>query len=44
VALFYVEDLSVAEIAVALGVPEGTVKSQLHRAREVLRQTIEVSP
>lgn len=44
VALYYVEDLSVAEIAIALGVPEGTVKSQLHRSREVLRQTIEVSP
>jgi RNA polymerase sigma-70 factor (ECF subfamily) len=42
VALYYIEDLAVGEVAVALGMSEGTVKSHLHRAREVLRKTIEV--
>ncbi len=37
-ALFYLGDLSVAEIAGALRAPEGTVKSWLHRGRERLRQ------
>jgi RNA polymerase sigma-70 factor (ECF subfamily) len=31
-----VEDLGIAEIAAATGLPEGTVKSRLHRAREKL--------
>lgn len=37
VALFYLEDLSVAEVAVALDVPAGTVKTRLMHARERLR-------
>lgn len=36
VALYYVADLSLAEVAETLGIPEGTVKSQLHRARQRL--------
>jgi RNA polymerase sigma factor (sigma-70 family) len=40
IALFYLEDLSVAEIAVALDVPSGTVKTRLMRAREKLRRTL----
>lgn len=36
-ALFYLEDLSVAEIAVALDAPAGTVKTRLMAAREKLR-------
>lgn len=36
VVMHYLGDLPVAEIATALGVPEGTVKSWLHRARQAL--------
>src|SRR5215467_26566 len=35
--LMYVDDRSVAEVAVLLGVPAGTVKSRAHRARSMLR-------
>lgn len=35
--LFYLEDLSLAEVATALGIPVGTVKSRLFRARTLLR-------
>jgi RNA polymerase sigma-70 factor, ECF subfamily len=37
VALFYVEQLSVAEIGDTLGISEGAVKFHLHRGRERLR-------
>lgn len=43
VHLFYYEELSVAEIAERTGQKEGTVKSQLHRAREMLREMLEDS-
>ena len=36
VALFYVEDRTVAEIAAVLGCSEGTVKTHLYRARQSL--------
>ncbi len=39
-ALFYVDDLTVAEIADALEISEGTVKSHLHDARQRLRNVI----
>ena len=39
--LFYLEDLSVAEIAAIQDVPSGTVKSRLARARSRLKQQIE---
>jgi RNA polymerase sigma-70 factor, ECF subfamily len=42
VCLHYVADLSVADVAAALGVTEGTVKSQLHDARAALRTRLEV--
>ncbi|WP_375551983.1 RNA polymerase sigma factor [Rhodophyticola porphyridii] len=40
VALFYLEDMSVAEVAVALDIPHGTVKSRLMHARLKLREAL----
>jgi RNA polymerase sigma-70 factor (ECF subfamily) len=40
VVLHYVCDLSVAQVADTLGIAEGTVKSRLSRAREVLSTTL----
>jgi RNA polymerase sigma-70 factor (ECF subfamily) len=36
IALYYVADYSVAEVARTLGLSEGTVKQQLHRGRQAL--------
>jgi RNA polymerase sigma-70 factor (ECF subfamily) len=38
VSLYYHEDRSVQEVAKALGMPVGTVKTHLHRARAALRR------
>jgi RNA polymerase sigma-70 factor (ECF subfamily) len=38
--LFYLEELSLADIAQVLGIPSGTVKSRLFRARTLLRKQI----
>ena len=38
--LFYYEDLSVAQISKYLGIKESTVKSQLSRGREMLREKL----
>ena len=40
VLLYYMEELSVAQIASLLRVPVGTVKSRLHQARKLLRQQL----
>jgi RNA polymerase sigma-70 factor (ECF subfamily) len=40
IALFYLEDMSVAEVAVALSVPAGTVKTRLMHARRKLRAAL----
>jgi len=39
-ALHYLADLPLEEIATTLGVPEGTVKSRLHRARAAMAQLL----
>ena len=41
VVLYYYDSLSVKEIAAALGVLEGTVKSRLYTARRRLRVTLQ---
>lgn len=41
IGLFYLEDFSVAEIAAALNVPTGTVKTRLMHARKSLRDLLE---
>lgn len=41
IALFYIEGLSVAEIAEALGAPQGTIKTRLFHARRALRRQFE---
>lgn len=40
VALFYLEDMGVAEVAMALNVPAGTVKTRLMHARRSLRAVL----
>ena len=39
--LFFLEDLSIAQIADVMQVPEGTVKSRLFHARQALRRHLE---
>lgn len=41
IALYHFEELSVAEVAVALDIPSGTVKTRLMNARRKLRQILE---
>ncbi len=38
------ESLTPAEAAVALGIPSGTARSRLHRARTVMRQLLGADP
>lgn len=40
--LFYYQERSVAEVAQMLGLPEGTVKTNLHRARAALGERLRV--
>lgn len=40
-SLFYGEDLSLEEVAIAAGVPVGTVKSRLHSARQTLKALLQ---
>lgn len=41
ILLFYMEELSVAQIAAVLKIPAGTVKSRLHQARKSLKKELE---
>lgn len=41
IQLFYFQDYSISMIAEHMGVPEGTVKTHLYRARKLLKQTLE---
>lgn len=41
-ARFYFEGLSVAEIAEAMGAPAGTIKTWLYRAREALKERLQI--
>lgn len=41
VLLFYMEELSVAQVAKTLKLPEGTVKSRLYQARKLLEKDLE---
>ena len=43
IMLYYIEQLSVGEIAIVLDVPSGTVKSRLHKARECFKELWEIS-
>ncbi|MEG2892235.1 MAG: sigma-70 family RNA polymerase sigma factor, partial [Clostridium sp.] len=40
IVLYYFEDIGVSDIASSLNIPEGTVKSRLHRARALLGKII----
>ena len=41
ITLFYLQERSVADVAAMLDLPEGTVKSHLHRARRALGEMME---
>ncbi len=38
--LFYYNDYSIEQIAAVLKIPKGTVKSRLHKARNILREAL----
>jgi RNA polymerase sigma-70 factor, ECF subfamily len=40
ITLFYMEERSLKDVASMLGLPEGTVKSHLHRARRILGEML----
>ncbi len=40
ILMHYMEELSMEEIAGILGIPEGTVKSRIHKARKVLKERL----
>lgn len=43
VLLFYMEELTIKEMAHILKLPEGTVKSRIHRAKKILKERLEKS-
>lgn len=40
VILFYFRDMELASVADILGIPQGTVKSRLHKARKRLKEAL----
>ena len=44
IALYYLEDMSVAEVCAVLDMPEGTVKSLMRRARTHLAELLGEDP
>lgn len=42
VLLFYMEEIKISGIAKILGIPEGTVKSRLYKAKKLLKKELEV--
>jgi RNA polymerase sigma-70 factor (ECF subfamily) len=42
IVLFYLQERSIEDVAAMLDLPEGTVKSHLHRARKAMATTMEV--
>lgn len=41
IVLYYFRERSIAEVAEIMGIPEGTVKSRLHSAREQIKRRLE---
>ena len=41
ILLYYMEELSQAEIAAAMRISESAVKTRLHRAKKILREKLE---
>ena len=41
ILLYYMEQMSVAEVAAVMGIPQGTVKSRLNTARKCLESELE---
>lgn len=41
ILLFYMEELSLEEIAKLLDIPKGTVASRLHKAKNILKSRLE---
>lgn len=41
IQLFYFQDYSISMISQQMGMPEGTIKTHLYRARKLLKQTLE---
>lgn len=41
ILMFYMEDMSIAEIASALKIPEGTVKSRMNMAKKMLKESLQ---